>query len=309
MGKRILLAVAALTCGIVLTGCSGSTSNEISGTQSSAFSGFAASDYVRSNYNAAEESEVSYDSADGGSGSANPAVNDESKKIYTGTIDMETTAFSSVYSSIREAAESSGAWLESDSSGTSGIGGARYASLTIRVPADQFDGLMEGLEGLENVTVTSKSISAEDVSEEYYDIEGRLENAEAKLKNLQKLSEEAENVQDLITIEDSISDVQYTIEYLQGQINHYDSQISYSYIYVSLYEVNVMSGHEEGYGLRLAESFKSGFVEGVDFLGNVLLWIAQNWLVLLAAILAAVVLLAGIHKLRKGRKTGKAKKE
>lgn len=302
MRKKTLFIAAALACCLALSGCDGISSDNYSASKMASLS---------SSDNAVEsvDSVTSYDTAsagDGGVSETNPAVEEESKKIYTGSLEMETTAFSSAYNSIRQAAENNDGWLESDYTGTSGMDSTSYASLTIRVPVENFDALMEGLEGIENVTITSKNISTEDVSEDYYDIEGRLDNAKEKLKNLQKLSEEAENVSDMLTIEDSISDVQYTIEYLQGQINHYDSRISYSTVSVRLDEVNVLHGQEEGYGNKLITSLKSGFFDGIDFLGNVILWIAQNWLVLLVIF----IVIAGFRKWKKKRKAKKtAKKE
>lgn len=295
--NKILLGIAMVSMiPFVLTGCDWNTTKTAS----------VSSDYTTSGSVGVEADSVSYNAsytaaeeAGSDAGSENGAVNGETKRIYSGSVNMETTAFSAAYQGILSVAEEDGAWLESDNSGTYGINSSRYADLTIRVPADQFYTLIEALGGIEDVTIVSKNVAAEDVSEEYYDTEGRLENAKVKLENLQELSKQAENVQDLIAIEDAISDVQYNIEYLQGQVNRYDSQINYSSIYVSLTEVNVMSGNEEGYGTRLLESFKSGFFKGVNMAGNAILWIAQNWLGILLIIL---LLLSGCLRLVRRRR-------
>ena len=218
-----------------------------------------------------------------------------SKVIFSGRMEMETTTFSAAYDNIDQVVKEFNAYTEHDNTGTSGMGDSQYAELTVRVPAAMFEKLISNLEEIENVTVLSKNLSTEDISEEYYDVEGRLANAKNKLQNLQKLAEEAENVQDMITIENSISDVQSTIEYLQGQMNRYDSKIQYSVLQIHLSEVNVINEHKAGYGNRLVHSLQAGFVEGIEYIGDFILLVAKNWLLILV-VGGLFIGLSRIHK-------------
>lgn len=64
--------------------------------------------------------------------------------------------------------------------------------------------------------VTWQDDSAENISEQYYDTQSRLETAQIKLARLQELLKKAENMEDIITIESAISETEYEIERLSG---------------------------------------------------------------------------------------------
>ncbi len=110
-----------------------------------------------------------------------------------------------------------------------------YYYLAIRIPSDNLNDVVASISALGDVTRYNESAS--NVTEWYTDIESRLELQRSKLKRLNALLEEADNMTDLITLENSISDTIYQIENLESQLKNLDKDIEYSTLTINISEV------------------------------------------------------------------------
>lgn len=215
----------------------------------------------------------------------------EAKRIYRADLWLETTAFDEAVTSLTALVERCGGWFEYSSQDGSGYRSGNY---TIRVPAEQFQPFLNQVGQL--CHVTSQSTHTEDVSEAYYDTAGRLKTQQTKLERLQTLLARAETMEDIITIESAISETEQQIEYLSGDLRHYDSLVGYSTISVYLNEVYQFSNVEQpvtSFGERLAAAFSDGLSNFGYFLQDLMLALAYNWmwLALIVVIVAVVVIL------------------
>jgi len=113
--------------------------------------------------------------------------------------------------------------------------GTRYASITIRVPVENFSAAMEGVKGYANV-VESESVGSDDVTEDYVDVLARLNNAKSQETRYLAILNRADTVEDILSVERELSTTRELIERYQGQINYLDSQTSMSTITISLSE-------------------------------------------------------------------------
>lgn len=98
----------------------------------------------------------------------------------------------------------------------------RYATVTIRVPDEALDAFVSAAAGLG--TLTYQEAHTEDISERYYDTQGRLSMYLTQRERLMALLEEADIMSDIIELETKLSEVQYTIESMQGRINSWNKQ-------------------------------------------------------------------------------------
>ncbi len=156
--------------------------------------------------------------------------------------------------------------------------------------------------------VTWQDDSAENISEQYYDTQSRLETAQIKLARLQELLKKAENMEDIITIESAISETEYEIERLSGTVRHYDALVDYATVTLELSEVYRLSGTEDApksFGEKLSNAFTDGLAAVAEGLENFAIWLAYSWLGILifAAVVFAAVKLIG--RLRRGQKLPK----
>jgi hypothetical protein len=106
-------------------------------------------------------------------------------------------------------------------------------SISIRIPDERFEQALAELRELA-VRVKSENTQSQDVTEEYTDLQARLNNAEATEKQYLALLEKATDVQDILSIYDSLSRVRQEIEQIKGQMQYLERTAAMSLISVRL---------------------------------------------------------------------------
>jgi hypothetical protein len=104
------------------------------------------------------------------------------------------------------------------------------AQITVRVPRPRFDEAIARLEKLGDIT--HRNVSAEDVTDEYVDLELRLKNARAMRDQLAALLKGA-IVKDAVEIEKELAKVTEVIEQIEGRLKVMRDKVGYSSITVS----------------------------------------------------------------------------
>lgn len=247
---------------------------------------------------AVEEQEygVTEDAAMGGV--ENDALRD-AKMIYTANLEMETTAFDEAVEGLDRLTKELGGYCENSSLRTGGSG-YRWADYTVRVPAEHYEEFLTRAGALCNLTWRSES--AENVTEAYYDVAGRLKTQQIKLERLQELLSRAEAMEDIITIESAISETEYQIESLSGTLRHYDALVDFATVTVNLQEVYKLSSVEEApdsFAARMGSAFTNGWAAFTDGLEDLAVGLAYGWMYL---IVLAVILIVVITALRRRRR-------
>ena len=222
--------------------------------------------------------------------SSSPADN-SAKMIYRASIELETMAFDDALNDIDQLVQRAGGYYE-DQTVSGRSSGYRYADCVIRVPKDQFDSFCQQLGDVCHLTRMNRS--QENVTEEYYDVESRLNTAKTKLARLQELLARAESMQDIITIESAIADVEWEIDNYSGSLRYYDNLVDYATVSLSLQEVYRLSGTPEA-PLTLGDKIRNSFSEGLVSIGNffegLLLAVVYGWfwILLTAAVIFLIV--------------------
>ncbi|MFH0701622.1 MAG: DUF4349 domain-containing protein [Candidatus Woesearchaeota archaeon] len=109
-----------------------------------------------------------------------------------------------------------------------------YGYYTLKVDTKKYTAVVSQLK--EIGTVTSFSENTDDITGSYTNLQVELGAEQERLERYQKMFAEATQVSDKITLNDRIFDEERTIKYLQERINHLDTEVEYSSIYVSLNE-------------------------------------------------------------------------
>jgi len=107
------------------------------------------------------------------------------------------------------------------------------ATVTIRVPAGEYGGVMEQLRGIAK-QVRSERSEASEVTEEYTDLEARLRNLEATEASYLELLTGAGEIPDILLVQDRLSQVRLEIEQVQGRINLLDNLTDLATITIQL---------------------------------------------------------------------------
>lgn len=224
------------------------------------------------------------------------------KLIYTASMEAETTNFDGCAADLDKLVEQLGGYFERTSV-NSYDSGYRYASYTVRVPAEQFQAFCNQVGELCHVVYQDSGV--ENISEAYYDTESRLNTQRTKLGRLQALLAQADKMEDIITIESAISETELAIEQLSGTLRGYDALVDFSTVYVNLQEVYRLRNTEEpasGFASRLGTAFSSGWKNFVSGAENFAVALAYGWVGVLILITAVAVGIVIWRKKRHGLK-------
>ena len=253
--------------------------------------------------------------AKGADESGAPEENPE-KIIYSGEATVETTEFEQSVAALEKMIEDCGGFIESSSvngnnyyDSSRGYASRRTATYTLRIPSAKFAGLMTSLSSIGNVPYTHTY--TENVTAQYYDVQARLTALKAQETRLLEMMEMAETVEDIITIEDKLTDVRYHIDSLQSSLNNWDRRVAYSSLSVTLKEVQVYTPEtvtKITYGEELWRTFTGAIENTGEFFKDLLLFLVSALPTLVILVALFFVFRPLLKKLSTRNKERRAKK-
>jgi uncharacterized protein DUF4349 len=228
------------------------------------------------------------DAAAGGGGLSSigslPPVGPDIVKTAGISIEVKKGGFETAFNAATTIAGRYGGYVEDSS--MQGIK-AKSGELTIRVPATAFDQAMNDLRGLGSVE--GQSISGQDVTSQFVDLNARLRTWEAQEAVLLRLMRRATSIESTLRVQNQLQDVQFRIEQIKGQLRLLENQTSLATIDVSLREVGAVVGVRQTVA-RERPSLGEAWDRAVDgFLGVIFaVVVGLGYLVPLAAIAFAI---------------------
>ncbi len=237
----------------------------------------------------------------------------ENRKIIKhSNLSLETLEFDQALQQISDLIHAKGGYIESqsiDSYGNSYRRNGEYvqersASIQARIPSEKLDQTISEVGGICNLL--AKSESMEDISDQYFDSEARLSTLQLQEERLLEILSKADKLEDVITLEQALSNVRYEIERLTASLRRMDNQVTYSYLNLDLREVvkyNETVSAPRTFGEKLAASFRRGGQNLVDSTQGVILFAAECGPMLL--LWAAVCGLIALFAVRIARRSGK----
>ena len=170
-----------------------------------------------------------------------------------------------------------------------------FYSITLRVPAEQFDTVRSALREMA-IRVDHESVNTDDITDQYYDLDARLRTLQATetelLALLKETRERGGEVEDIMSIYRELTNIQSQIESLQGQLNRFDKLVAFSTISVDLRSDELtkpISSSWRPLGI-LHSSFRT-LVSALQGLANVLIYLVVVVLPILLLLALPVVLL------------------
>ena len=235
-------------------------------------------------------------------GSSTVAVATNRKLIRTVSLSVETEEYDVLLDGIAERISVCGGYVENMSADTRYSSDSRYATIVVRVPAKRLDEFVTAVSGISNVV--QRSENTEDVTLSYVDMESRVTALRTEQERLIALLEEAENLSEILEIEDRLTYVRYELESYQSQLRTYDNLIEYATVTLSITEVEKLTPTvEKGYWEKTGDGFTdslNGVWEGIKDLFSSLI-VALPY-ILVVAVFAAVIAVIIILCVRKSRK-------
>lgn len=238
------------------------------------------------------------------------------KLVYTCDFTIKTSEFQKDYNKIINSVSEVGGYIQNEytegTPPTSTNDYGRTSDISARVPVENYGEFTEKLSGVG--TVVSKNQYTDDISDSYYDTESRIELLNEQKERYMQLLEEATEMEDIIMLNEKISECIYNIEELEGSKKSMDKQVDYATININLNET-VNSEYIEGEKIptseRAKEALSMGFTGVGEFFEGFAIVIAAIFpaLLVIAAITVAIVFIVkGIKKLKNNIKSKKENK-
>ena len=227
------------------------------------------------------------------------------KLIRTMSLETETDDLDALLAELNQKISALGGYVENKSvrnGGNTNTRRYRYANMTIRVPVDQLDAFVEHVSDASNVVHYSEN--AKDITLSYVATQSRIIALETEQTRLLELLAKAENMTDLLQIEQRLTDVRTELEQVTSQLRLYDNLVDYGTIELSITEVQEYTPVEKetmwqrmGSGLKESWQALGEFAEGLMvFLAAALPWMIP---VAVAATITYVVVKLSYRKTKK----------
>ena len=170
-----------------------------------------------------------------------PAPAESPRKIVgTANIDLVVSDTDETVTAITQMVTKAGGYVADTNFYRTSFGEetALQGSMTLRVPAQSLDGMVKQLAD-HAVEVTSQSLTRDDVTDQYTDLDARLRNLQATEEELLQLlteirSKPGAKAEDILTVHRNIMEIRGQIEQVQGRMVMLDNLVALSTIHLSL---------------------------------------------------------------------------
>ncbi len=315
MKKKLLLF--CVTASLLLTAC-GSSSASTTGYYTSDYSTESSYDYDGSSYDYDnDESYVSgtYSDSENLAETTTQTAEELSQKlIYSGSADIETTDFDTSVSDVKTAITEAGGFIESESLSNNNYywyssessRDDRTLQITLRIPSDQFEDFFAGLDQFGKVM--NQSTNVENITQRYYSNEANITAKQTELNRLLAMMDQAETIEDMIAVEERISEVEAELSQYQTAKNTMDLDTSYSTITLYIEEVSEVtpsSNVADSFSYRLKKAFVGGWTNLFEGIGDVFIGILYA---LPTLIILLIIIFVVIRVIKRAQRKKKAKR-
>lgn len=209
----------------------------------------------------------------------------EEKLVYRCQLDIETKNYTedkenlmkliSEYEGIIQNSneyDSDDYWYSSDHVKTRGT---KTLNLQVRIPSEKYKEFIGTVGTIGKVKRNSQQV--DNISYDYYNTQADIEQLKIQEQRLLEMMEQAYTIEDMITVEDRLSEVQNELSKLQTKLVGLDTDVAYSYVDIELEEVFEYSATEvekPGFFKRLGKEIVDGFKAMIQIFEDIILFIA-----------------------------------
>ncbi len=156
----------------------------------------------------------------------------ERKIIREGDIYFECRDIQETDSFLKNEVKSAKGYVSNESS--SSYGERTEKRLSIRIPAEQLDPLLEKIQS-HAIHIENTNIRSDDVTEQFIDVEARLKTKKELENRYTELLKQARTLEETLGLERELANVRGEIESMQGRLNYLGDRVAMSTLNVSFY--------------------------------------------------------------------------
>lgn len=221
----------------------------------------------------------------GSDGNALPSIDPSRKIIFTATMALDATDVGQAFNDAGSLAKSNGGYIEKSTyTNDASENTRRSASLTIRVPVQNYDSLIGSLRMINGVSVRTEGSNSNEVTEQYIDLQSNQRNLERTEQQYLELLKQAKTIQEVLTVQDRLTSVRSQIEQIQGRLKVLDGLTEFATVNLNISPVLTKSAPKDSkWTMRevLVESWE-GSVEVARYTAaaGLVLMVVAVWLVI-----------------------------
>jgi hypothetical protein len=142
------------------------------------------------------------------------------KIIKRGSITYQVKELESIEDTVKDKVEEFGGYISNS------VYNENRLSMSIKIPVERFEDFLKEANNFGKVL--NKSVSADDVTKQYFDLEGRIKNKRIHQKRIRDYIEYAKNIDDLIKYENELNRVTNELESLEANFKNLSHEIAFS---------------------------------------------------------------------------------
>lgn len=151
------------------------------------------------------------------------------------------------------------------------------SNIIVRVESDKFEDLLDEMTQ-ESIFLDHKNVKADDVTEEFMDIQTRLKTKRAVEKRYLDILEKARTIEEILKVENQLRVIREEIEAKEGRLKFLTDQINYSTINMEIYQrIEATQAPSDSFITKIGRGFKAGWQGILSFIIN----LAYTWPLLL----------------------------
>lgn len=214
----------------------------------------------------------------GGSGvTGAQTATDDRKIVQTASISLQVKDVGGSFEEVSRIATGAGGFVASSQMALKGED--QIGTLTIRVPATRYQDVLNEVRHL-GAKIDNENSNASDVTDEYSDLTARQRNLEATEQSLLTLLSRANNVSEVLQVQDRLNSVRTQIDQTKGRMALLDKLSDLATLTVHLRPVVATTGDSKpatGLEAKINEAWDSSidFLEGIA--GGVLTIVVFAW--------------------------------
>lgn len=219
------------------------------------------------------------------------------KIIKTASVSVRTKEYDTFMTALNQKIEQYKGYIESSEEYNYDYNSNRNSTLQLKIPAESLDKFIKELEAIG--TVTSKTVTSSDITDSYINTESRIKALETEEETLLNILKKAENLSDVIQLQDRLSQVRADLDSLNAQKQSYDGMIDYSGVSLNINEVErVVEGDGSFFGEVKEKLLNNLYDLGDFFRESAINLIAAIPYIAIIGVVAVVVILI-VKKVRR----------
>lgn len=187
----------------------------------------------------------------------------ERKIIKNADLMLQVEDYNAAVEAIKEKAVLLGGYVTNENANIYEREGTVNGYIQIRVPADNFDSFLSGMETMGKVK--NRNVYSQDVTEEYVDVESHLKALRTKEERLLAILEKSGQLSDILAVENELANTRAQLESYQGRLRYLDNRTEFSSIGINIEQPNTSTQQITNPGFKeIIQKTKEAFIKAVN---------------------------------------------